>query len=173
MWTKQPPLESVSIWPTADDDGVDGGAIITADLRINGQPVRLACPHLSCGDFTDDDEEPCGIDAAIEAVTTVTELVNREVGSYLRTSTPQLGGQDQTAHDVTAVLNAAVDDLLEVVDAADEGLRNALNLAVNAAAAYRQHGWRTADRSRLQHVAASAYGEDPDTILGWIGAGIR
>jgi hypothetical protein len=166
-------LESVSIWPTADDDGVDGGALITADLRVNGQPIRLACLHQSGCDFTDD--EISGIDAAVQAVTTVTDLVNREIATYLRATAAPCGdgqGQAATVDTIAAVLNTVADDILQVANAGDEGLRDAINLTINAAITYLQRGWLTADtvtaRDRLDQVAASNYDADLDTILSWI-----
>ncbi|HZM79922.1 MAG TPA: hypothetical protein VFC19_29670 [Candidatus Limnocylindrales bacterium] len=78
---------------------------------------------------------------------------------------------------IADVLNAVADDLLQVKQAGEEGLRDALNLAVNAASLYMEKGWTEADpsaaRDRLEQVASSAYGEDLDTILSWIDAGIR
>ena len=47
--------------------------------------------------------------------------------------------------DIGAVLNAVADDVLDVTDAGDEGLRDAINLMVNAALTYLRHGWRDHD----------------------------
>lgn len=75
------------------------------------------------------------------------------------------------------VLNAVADDLLHVTQAGEEGLRDALNLVVNAAVVYLERGWIDADpsaaRDRLEQVASNSYDVDLDTILGWIDAGIR
>jgi len=81
--------------------------------------------------------------------------------------------------DIGAVLNAVADDILDVTDAGDEGLRDAINLMVNAALTYLRHGWRDHDpaaaRQRLGDVADSDYDDDNhlDTIIGWIQAGVR
>jgi len=79
-----------------------------------------------------------------------------------------------TADTLAAVLNTVADDILDVADCADEGVRDALNLLVNAALVYLDNGWREHDpaaaRSRLEHVAAGNYDADLDEILDWINA---
>jgi hypothetical protein len=69
-----------------------------------------------------------------------------------------------TEQQVVDALNSAADDILDAVDAGDEGLRDGINLMVNATLAYLR-----GDASDLDDVADSSYGEDLDTILGWIG----
>ena len=69
-----------------------------------------------------------------------------------------------TEQQVVDALNAAADDILDAVDAGDEGLRDGLNLMVNATIAYLR-----GDASDLDDVAEASYGEDLGTILGWIG----
>ena len=88
VWTTRLPLTNVLIWRTADGDGVDAGAIITADLTINGQPVRLAARHQDFDDFTRD-AATSGIDAAVEALGHVADLVNREAALLQRGMTPR------------------------------------------------------------------------------------
>jgi hypothetical protein len=87
VWTTRPPLTTVLIWRTADGDGVDGGAVITADFTINGQPIRLAARHQGFEDFTRD-SDTSGIDAAVEALGHVADLVNTEAGLLRRALTP-------------------------------------------------------------------------------------
>jgi hypothetical protein len=82
VWATQPPLDGVLAWRTADGDGVDGGAILTADLRFGDHTVRLATCHQAHDEFVDD-EATSGIDAAIEALAHVAQLVNREVAGLL------------------------------------------------------------------------------------------
>jgi hypothetical protein len=77
------PLTNVSIWRTADGDGIDGGAIITIDLTIGDRPIRLATLHQGFNDFTLD-EATSGIDAAIESLRHVTRLVNTEIRNHLQ-----------------------------------------------------------------------------------------
>lgn len=66
---------------------------------------------------------------------------------------------------VEQALNKAADDVLEAACAGDEGLRDAVNLVVNATMCY-----LSGDAANLEMVAAQNYSEDLDTILGWIGS---
>jgi integrase len=81
-WAAHPPLECVQLLRTADGDGVDGGAMITADLRFGERTVRVGTGHQGFDDFVDD-EATSGIDAAVEALGHVADLVNREVAGLL------------------------------------------------------------------------------------------
>jgi hypothetical protein len=69
-----------------------------------------------------------------------------------------------TEGQVLDALNEAADDILDALDAGDEGLRDAVNLMVNATIAYLR-----GEATDLHEVAEGSYGEDLDTILGWIG----
>jgi hypothetical protein len=69
-----------------------------------------------------------------------------------------------TREQVADALNQAADDILDAVDAGDEGLRDALNLMVNATVAYLVGEERT-----LRDVVDSSYEADLPTVLGWIG----
>jgi hypothetical protein len=82
VWATHPPLECVQLWRTADGDGVDGGAMITADLRFGERTVRIGTRHQGFDDFVND-EATSGIDAAVEALGHVANLVNREVAGLL------------------------------------------------------------------------------------------
>ncbi|HVQ18708.1 MAG TPA: hypothetical protein VMT27_06690 [Actinomycetes bacterium] len=73
-----------------------------------------------------------------------------------------------TDTEVSAALNKAADDILEAVDAGDEGLPDALNLLVNATAAY-----LSGKADDLTQVAALNYDADLSSILSWIRAGVR
>lgn len=79
-----------------------------------------------------------------------------------------------TAATIADLLNAVADDILDVADCGDEGVRDAFNLLINAVLAYLHNGWLDADpaaaRSRLQQVAAANYDADLDEIIGWINA---
>lgn len=87
VWTTRLPLTNVLIWRTADGDGVDGGCLITIDLTVNDQPIRLGSRHQGFDDFTQNDTTS-GIDAAVEALGHVADLVNTEVDVLRRALTP-------------------------------------------------------------------------------------
>lgn len=89
VWTIRPPLTNVLIWRTADGDGIDGGGILTADLTINDQPIRLATRHQDFNAFTQH-AEISGIEAAVEALGHVARLVNTEA-DLLRRALPPTG----------------------------------------------------------------------------------
>ena len=89
VWTTRAPLTGVLLWRTADGDGVDGGAVLTADLRFGNHQVRLATHHQAHDEFVDD-EATSGVDAAVEALRTVADLVNREVAALLAATAAQL-----------------------------------------------------------------------------------
>jgi len=72
---------------------------------------------------------------------------------------------EQQVHDA---LNDAADDILDAVGAGDEGLRDGINLMVNATIAYLR-----GEAADLHAVAEGSYGEDLHTILGWIGEAAR
>jgi len=77
----------------------------------------------------------------------------------------------QAAHstdEVGGALNKAADDILEATEAEDEGLRDGLNLLVNATTAY-----LTGEAEDLETVAEKNYDADLDSIVGWIQQGIR
>jgi hypothetical protein len=76
--------------------------------------------------------------------------------------------ESYSIEEVTAALNRAADDLLQVTDAGDEGVRDAVNLLVNAAMAY-----LTGEAGTLTEVAEKNYDVPLDNILGWIQQGVR
>jgi hypothetical protein len=88
VWAMRLPLTNVLIWRTADGDGVDGGGIVTADLTINGQPIRLATHHQGFDGFTQRGETS-GIEAAVEVLGQVADLVNAEADLLRRALTPR------------------------------------------------------------------------------------
>jgi hypothetical protein len=67
-----------------------------------------------------------------------------------------------TDGDVLTALNEAADDILDAVDAGDEGLRDALNLMINATIAYLR-----GEARGLRQAVEHSYGEDYETVLGW------
>jgi hypothetical protein len=66
---------------------------------------------------------------------------------------------------ISEALNSAADEILEAVDAPDSGLRDALNLLVNAGLHYLEHPG--ADLSDV--VSANYSAADLATVLSWIG----
>lgn len=69
--------------------------------------------------------------------------------------------------EINLAMNRAADDVLDAVSARDEGLRDAVNLVVNAAGSYLK-----GEASTLAEVAEKNYDEATlDEILGWIGHG--
>jgi hypothetical protein len=82
VWATRPALECVQLWRTADGDGVDGGAVITADLRLGERTGRIGTRHQGFDDFIDD-EATSGVDAAVETLGHIADLVNREVAVLL------------------------------------------------------------------------------------------
>jgi len=76
--------------------------------------------------------------------------------------------QQYTQEQISAALNKAADDIIEATEAEDEGLRDALNLMVNAVGSYLWDGV-----TNLGEVAVKNYDADLDSIVGWIQQGIR
>ncbi len=69
-----------------------------------------------------------------------------------------------TEQQVTEALNHAADDILDAVDAGDEGPRDGLNLLVNAAIAY-----LTGQAQDLHDVVERNYDDDDyKEVLSWI-----
>jgi hypothetical protein len=82
-WITAPHVHEVLIWRTADDDGIDGGGVLTVDLNYLGERVRLASLHQGYDDFTTD-TAASGIDVAVEALAHVAATVNREYTTFCR-----------------------------------------------------------------------------------------
>jgi hypothetical protein len=71
-----------------------------------------------------------------------------------------------TDDEVVTALNEAANDTVDTGDTGDtgdEGLRDALNLMVNATIAYLR-----GDARDLREVVEHSYGEDYQTVLGWV-----
>lgn len=81
MWLQQPPLSAVNLWRTTDDDAIDGrgdgGAIITITLDVTTPRLRIATLYQSGDQFANPGSR--GIGAAVEALSHLAELVNREL----------------------------------------------------------------------------------------------
>jgi hypothetical protein len=76
--------------------------------------------------------------------------------------------ETHSTDEVGGALNKAADDILEATEAEDEGLRDGLNLLVNATTAY-----LTGEAEDLETVAEKNYDAELDSIIGWIQQGIR
>jgi hypothetical protein len=72
-----------------------------------------------------------------------------------------------TQQQILDALNEAANDILAAVHAGDEGLRDAINLMVNATIAY-----LCGEAQDLHDVVDVSYGEDYHTVLGWIEAAL-
>ncbi len=105
-WHTHEPLDHVSIWRTADNDGVDGGGILTADLKYGNVTVRIASLHQGADEFTDD-PQTCGVEAAIQALRHTTEVINREYTNLTQllppTPTPPSTSDDDEVYTVIGV----------------------------------------------------------------------
>lgn len=85
-WQAAPLVREVLIWRTADGDGIDGGGLLTIDLDSPVGRIRLACLHQGFDDFIDD-SATCGIDAAVEALGHVAQVVNETYAAFRAAST--------------------------------------------------------------------------------------
>ena len=70
--------------------------------------------------------------------------------------------------EMTAALNRAADVVLEAIDAPDDGVRDAINLVVNAAVHFHQH-----PDSDLEAAIAASYQERPEAVLDWARRAVR
>lgn len=68
-----------------------------------------------------------------------------------------------TEEQVSATLNRAADDILDAVNAGEQGLRDALNLIANATAAY-----LTGQAHTLEQVVEQRYDASYQQLLDWI-----
>ena len=75
-------------------------------------------------------------------------------------------GPPITTEDVRRALNQAADDILEALEAGDEGIRDVVNLMVNASFAY-----LTGAAQDLAGVVGDSYGEATtlEEVLEWCG----
>jgi len=170
-------ITGVQLWLVPARDNLDQRAQIIVALA-NG--VRLASPRQDIKDFADRQQR--GIAAALSALAHVANQACLLVETYQAADTGYPGGKtgvamtttDPTAtaasrpdafteQQVADALNEAADDILDAVEAGDEGLRDGLNLLVNATLAY-----LTGQAQDLSEVVEQKYGDDLDTVLRWI-----
>lgn len=147
---------------------------VTVDLS-NG--LRLASLHQDIKDFADRDQR--GFAAVLSALAHIADQASLLVrkhhnthGDPAATSTaPRPGGDEPsgvrpvtfTEQQVAEALNQAAEDILDAVNAGDQGLRDAMNLIVNAATDY-----LTGQASDLSAVIEHNYDADDLTVLSWI-----
>jgi hypothetical protein len=172
-------IADVMLWLIPDGDILDQGALVTVDLS-NG--LRLASLHQDIKDFTDRDQR--GITAVLSALAHIADQASLLVRGYQNahsdpdaTRTPPsrdeaepsgdassgAGPVTYTEEQITEALSQAADDILDAVEAGDEGIRDALNLIVNAATAY-----LTGQAFDLSAVIEHNYDADYLTVLSWI-----
>ncbi len=169
----------MELWLIPDGDARNQGALITVDLT-NG--LRLASLHQDIRDFADDDQH--GLPAILSALTHIANQVSTLVRAY-HAAKPALShrnGEAGTAADGTRpavesaaatftrqqildAVNEAANDILDAVHAGDEGLRDGINLMVNTSIAH-----LCGQARDLEGVVQSNYGEDYQTVLGWVAA---
>ncbi len=175
-WHRRADIDAVDLWLIPDGDVLNQGALITVDLTSG---IRLCTRHRDTKYFADRDQR--GTDAVLTALAHIANEVCLVVDQYQHSnpfatdattpattpgtakpasSTPQ---KMFTEQQVTDALNEAADDILDAVDAGDDGLRDAINLMVNATIAY-----LTGQANDLREVVAHNYGDSYDEVLGWI-----
>jgi hypothetical protein len=84
-WQPAAQVHQVLIWRTADGDGIDGSGLLTVDLDYPLGRIRLGCLHQGFDDFIADSATN-GIDAAVEALGHVADVVNHTYVTF-RTAT--------------------------------------------------------------------------------------
>jgi hypothetical protein len=67
-----------------------------------------------------------------------------------------------TTEQLNTAANRAANEILEAIDAPEEGVRDALNLQVNATAYFLEHPDAT-----LADAITANYSERPETVLAW------
>jgi hypothetical protein len=176
---RRPDISDVLLWPIPDDEVPDQGPIIIVELS-NG--VRLASRRQNITDFADRDQR--GGAALLSALAHLTAQARLLVDTYVRSrpgpvpvpdatgpaavsglATPQ--GPVFSEEQVSQALNSAADEVLDAVSAGPDGLRDGINLVVNAALSY-----LTGQAVDLREVVDQNYDEDYTTVLGWIEAAV-
>jgi hypothetical protein len=173
---RRPDVSRVELWLILDGEILHQGAVITIDLA-NG--IRLASLHQDIKDFTDRDQHgvPAILSALDHIATQVCLLVDRyqttQPGNQIATPAPTTrkatapGTEPApvtfTREEVSDAVNQAADDVLDAVDADDSGLRDGLNLVVNATLAY-----LTGEADDLTDVVEQSYEATYDEVLSWI-----
>jgi hypothetical protein len=161
-------ITCVQLWLIPDGEVLHQGAVITVDL-VNG--IRLASLHQDIKDFAE--RGKLGVPAILTALDHIAAQVCLLVDRYEATRPDTAAPTDRpataptrpmfSAEAVQTAVNRAADDILDAVDASDTGLRDGLNLLVNAAVAY-----LTGEADDLPAVVAQGYDATYDEVLSWI-----
>jgi hypothetical protein len=156
----------VDLWLIPDGEVLDQGALITVDL-VGG--IRLASGHLDVKDFTVRGQlgEAAVLTVLEHIATQVCLLTDRYQAEFEGQGGPLAGASAAalrySEEDVSAAVNQAADDILDAVDAGDAGLRDGVNLLVNATVSY-----VTGKARDLSEVVEQSYEADYDEVLSWI-----
>ncbi|MDI1460994.1 hypothetical protein QEZ54_08465 [Catellatospora sp. KI3] len=76
VWQAVGALRQVRMWRTADNDGADGGGVLTARLLVGHKAVRICLMHQEPRDLMPSDDT--GVFAAVEALERIATEINRE-----------------------------------------------------------------------------------------------
>ena len=165
----------VELWLIPDGEVLYQGALITVDLADG---IRLATLHQDAKDFADRDQR--GVPAILTALDHVAAqaclLIERYQATHPSGPVPA-DGHATTSSTVPApatftegavrtAANRAADDILDAVDAGATGLRDGLNLLVNATL-----GYLTGEAEDLTEVVGQNYEATYDEVLSWIEQG--
>jgi len=162
----------VQLWLIPDGEVLDHGAEITVELT-NG--IRLASLHQDVKDFTDRDQlGEAAILTALEHIAAQACLLADRYQSETDGPSGSPAGASATAPTrrtfsedaVATAANQAADDILDAVNADDTGVRDALNLQVNATL-----GYLTGEAEDLTEVVGQNYEATYDEVLSWIEQG--
>jgi DNA-binding transcriptional ArsR family regulator len=140
--------------------------ILVAVRRDRGALVQLATLTIDANRLVEGEYERKGADLVAELVEAVLEEANRLLSDApaLTTAPACAGYMDEQ---VSVAYNKAADEVLEAIDAPDEGVRDAINLIVNAGAFFLKQ-----PDAHLPEAIKDAYQEDAQTVLDWARAGL-
>jgi hypothetical protein len=140
--------------------------ILVAIRRDRGRLVQLATLTIDANRLVERQHERKGVDLIAELVEAVLEEANRLL-SEAQALTEEPAGVRYMDEQVSEAYNKAADEVLEAIDAPDEGVRDAINLIVNAGAFFLKQ-----PDGQLTEAIEDAYQEDAETVLGWARAGV-
>lgn len=67
-----------------------------------------------------------------------------------------------TYDQVSSAFNRAADEIIEAIDAGDEGKRDVVNAVINVGMHYLKHPGED-----LENALGASYGSDPSEVLDW------
>jgi hypothetical protein len=170
-------VTGVELWLIPDGEILDYGAVITVDLANR---VRLSTLHQDIKDFARRDQR--GIPAVLSALQHIANQVCLLLETYQKANPTYLAGAEAVAmtdntatpatqpgtatfteRQVHKALAQAANNILDAVNAGDEGLPDAINLMVNAALSY-----LVGEAEDLPGVVDANYSDDYETVIGWV-----